>query len=538
MRIAALLLICLFSMTARAQMVFVLLKDEKIEKLYSKYLTRLGASSCIVGELKGGIKIDGNTFRIIQGAQPLNEFWVADSMDPATLPYATNAKTGTVDRNKKAKLGFVGVPGDHILAVRFLDRFRTLAGTANEYQQALDEVSALIKERDSKKKTERAWFDLHGKLTARLDRLVLWLNSLGFGARAKEVQKEVDKQKKSVAKSAAAEREKMALASIKTVPTPEKLTQLAAKHSNGKAQFKVQESMHLRFTYSNELADADVTAVLELGEQVIEGFLREVVDPFVDDDFPNQIPEGLLHEFYYGPANLDVHEKMLPEYYGLAWGINKSDELKSEGAEYYRKEAPFYLSYRKITPETDLPGYTVHLIGHSLMDMHYNMGSRNDAMDWLREAVGYYVSLNYIGRNGCVCYSTDETSYEKTRQEIGIKTAQNGIADVMNQVAVKIGPSIEALAGKRLHAISDPDFAKAWSFYDFALRKLGKPGQVWLRDTCKLAGEGKASFYKDWRARTEKLRPVEPGIDVFGEIDKEWKKYAEKEQIAGPTSRK
>jgi hypothetical protein len=118
------------------------------------------------------------------------------------------------------------------------------------------------------------------------------------------------------------------------------------------------------------------------------------------------------------------------------------------------------------------------------------------------------------------------------KQESGIKTAQNGIGDVMNQIAVKLGPAIDTLAVKRLWQINDADFAKAWSFYDYLMRKRGKAAQIWLRDTCAVASDPKASLARDWRKPTEVLEPVPAGQDVFQSLEKSWKKFAEKEQTA------
>jgi hypothetical protein len=464
-----------------------------------------------------------------------NSFWAIDPAAPHVPPYVVDPRTGERKENKKAKFGLIRFVGNDMLGTRNLDRYRTLEGTANDFERSMEEIAEIKKERDRFKKTERGWFDQHGRVIGKLDQLATWLRGLGYHVKAKELEKEVDKQRKTVAKQAASEREAASLASVKQVPTPAKLVDLA-KTMPGNPKFHVVESKHARIVCLADHPVEDLVATLEIAERAIEGFQREVVDPYVDDSFPNLIPDGMLHEFWFGPEDLAIHERMLVEYYGHAWGKNKADEMKAEGADFYLPQAPNYLSYRKLVKEVDVPGYVIHEIGHTLMDWHYNAGARTDAQAWLREAVGYWVSLGYLGRNGLVCFSTNEESYAKARQESGVKTSQNGLADVMNQVAIRIGPTLDKLAIKPLWQIDDADFAKSWSFYEFIVRKHGKAGQVWLRQTCKLAAEKPLTFAKDWRPLTESFKPVD-GADVFHELDQEWRKYAEREQIARPAAK-
>jgi hypothetical protein len=531
--VLACLFVCSLVADARAQFVQIVFRDEASSKGYSKYMTKIGATDCVVGEVKAGITFKDGQAIYTAGDKPLNELWAIDTGDPGTPPYSIDPKTNQRVKNKKSKIGSVGIVGDHIAGIRVIDRHRTLLGIAGDYDRMMSDIATLQKERDAKKKAEREWFDLNGRMMAKMDQLSLWLEGLGYQARGKEMKKELEKVRKTAGKSAAAEREKAALGSLTKPSTPPKLADVAAKVSGGKNKFAMQESKHVRFVYSEALSAGEVTAALELAERVIEGFLREFVDPHLDEDYKNFVPDGMIQEFYYGPDDVAIHERMLVDYYGHSWGRNKKDEMAAEGAEFYPKDGAPYLAYRKLVKEIDIPGYTVHTVGHALMDLQFNAGARNDVQDWLREAVGYYVSLNYIGRNGLVCSSSSEASYAATAQKVGIKTAQNGIADYMNQVALKIGPPLETLAAKKLYQIDDADFAKAWSFFDYLARKRGKPALVWLQKSCKMAGDPAASFARDWRKLTQDFNGTDDSQDVFALIEKDWKAYAEKGQIAG-----
>ena len=92
--------------------------------------------------------------------------------------------------------------------------------------------------------------------------------------------------------------------------------------------------------------------------------------------------------------------------------------------------------------------------------------------------------------------------------------------------------SIDALAIKNLADITDKDFAKAWSFFDYVAMKLERAGQIWLRQTCFAAGyKDKSDFMRRWRKFSEEIFPVDEGVDVFAVIDKKWRQYAESDQM-------
>lgn len=531
---AALILSAWGAPAASAQTIRILFKDAKTEKNYAKYLTQSDGVTCVIGEIKKGIHFDGGTLVYVKGTEALNEIWVINPADPGELPYEID-KNGERVKNRKAKVaGVLAIPGDSISATHALDRYRTLEGTAADYRKQQDEIAAIAKERDAAPKAGRAWFDAQGRMLGRMDRLASFIKSLGYTPTAKLLEKEIEKQRKVVGKQAAAEREKQALASVKTVPLPPKFVAANQTITGGKVKFTMQESRHVRVVYDSDVQDARVTAALELCERIIEGFQREFVDPYADETFPNLIPDGPMHEFYFGPDDVKVHEQFLTLYYEHPWGKYKADELKAEGADYYLPADPHYLSYRKVVPEIDVEGYLAHEVGHTLADLHYNEGARNDRQDWLREAVGYWVSFAYLGRNGLTCFATaEEGGYEKTAQKVGIKTPTGGMRDVFNQIALKAGPPIDTLALKHLWEINDADFAKAWSFFDFVAAKLGRQGQLWLRATCKTAAAHEKDFVQAWRKATEPFYPAQDGGDVFANLDAQWKQYATTGQVAG-----
>lgn len=530
--LVAVLLSVLLAETAAAQVVYVVFRDRDIEKRYKKHLTKVNGMDALVGEPKAGVTILANgTINYINGPDASNELWVADSSFPDKPPYEIDRKSGKKVASKKGKGDVVAFSGYEVQGIKYVDPLRTLEGYAEEYLQRMGEVEAMEKTLKDLKKGTKDWFVEHGRIVGRYVQLQTWLGNAGYDGAAEKLQKVVDKQRKVVAKESAAVREAEAMKSIHRVDTPADLTRVAADVAGG-AEFHVQESRHMRVTYLADISDEQVAGALELVERIVEGFRREHVDPYVGDDFPDTIPDqGPLVEFYFGPADLGAHERFLTDYYGLKWGRDKTQEMQASGALYYRAEAPFYLHYRKLLDDIDLEGYLAHGMGWALADLHYNQGRRNDAQPWIMEAAGYEAALAYLGRNNITTFSEGVAEYAQQVRESGFKTAKTGLRGFYNEIAREKGPKIDAIGPKALYQLTDEDYCKAWSFLDFVVRTRGKEGQVWLRGTCDAAAD-RATFMVTWRAVTEALKPVESSVDVFTELEKDWKRYAERDQVA------
>lgn len=530
--LVSLLLALIVTETAAAQVVYVVFRDRNIEKRYKKYLTKVNGIDALVGEPKEGVKIlDNGTINYINGAEAVNHLWVADGAYPDKPPYEIEKKTGRKVKAKRGKGEVVSFSGYDVQGIKYVDPLRTLDGYAQEYLQLMGEIERLQKELKGKKRGTKDWFLQHGRIVGRYVQLQSWLNSAGYAKAADKLEKTVKKQRKVIAKESAAVREAAAMKSIQMIDTPAELTAVSKKHAGG-TEFHVQESKHLRVTYVTSIQDATVATALSVVEQIVEGFRREHVDPYVGDDFEDWIPEeGTLVEFYFGPPDLGAHENFLTEYYGLKWGKYKEQEMQASGSLYYRDEGPYYLHYRKALDDIDLEGYLAHGIGWALADLHYNQGRRNDAQPWIMEAAGYEAALSYLGRNNITTFSDGVAEYAQQQRESGFKTAKTGLRGFYNEIAREKGPKVDAIGPKQLFQLNDEDYCKAWSFLDFVVRKLGKGGQVWLRDTCTAAAD-KPQFMTEWRSATERLKPVASGVDVFNELEKDWKTYAERDQVA------
>ncbi|MBI4880717.1 MAG: hypothetical protein HY812_13820 [Planctomycetes bacterium] len=531
MRAAVIFLLLFLCPAASAQVVFAKPLDERVEKRYSKFLTTYQGMQVIIGEPKLGIVCSPGSIQKTGGPEAKNELWVADPSDPALVPYEWEDGK-KVQNGKRSVCCFAG---DEFGNLRYVDQLQTLEGLALEYLQRLAEIEALKTDRDACDKGGTGWFASHGKMIARSDRLATWLINMGYPIAAKKLKATLEREKKAVAEEATQLREKAALSSVRAIDTPPRLAEISKEITEGKTSFHARESKHVRIIYVTELADSQAERALELAEEIIEAFRKDFVDPYRDEEFHDHIPDRLFAEFFFCPPDDHSFELFKVQYYGVGWGSgkNRERELKMSGSSLRGGGAKGaeYTSYWRLGEQHDVEGIIAHKMGHILANLHYGRGSYNMNQDWLEEAVAYYVSFGHLGRNTVTCFRWTEPSYAKPAAQEGEKTVQRGMRGYFNELALSKGPNIDALAVKTLADITDADFAKAWSFFDFIAMKMGRAGQLWLRRTCLAASGGRGSdFMRRWRAFSEELFPVEPGVDVFHEMDEKWKQYAQKEQ--------
>ncbi len=533
-RLLPLLLLFLFSAApaASAQLLKIEFATEKDAKKFEKYTTLISGQPRLICESRDdSITLDSALKQwVFKGSRI--EVWIGDSADPTLVPYKFS-KGELVPTNKKWLLG---IARDRIKSVQWFDSNQTFAGLSKEYAIRQSIIAETEADRDACDKGTAEWFRNHMRLVGANKRLLSWLRNTCYDKAADKLEKDVKKQEKIIAKEAQDYRLRAALESIEMVETPENLTEASQKITEGSAKFKVQESQHVRIVYVDELEDAQIRGLLELAETAIDGFKIEFVDPYLDIvDFRDTIPDRIFQEFFFGPTeHKRSYEMFLIEFYGLQWGKNKEKMLEGSGSIHGLSAPARELSYSMLKEDNDLEGRITHSIGHTLARHHYQNGSSTDQMAWLREAVGYYISFEMLGRNSLTCFQWRDEEAQRYRKpkkeelEEGKKDVVLGMRDAFNAMALEEGPKIDALSLKTLFELGNADFAKGWSFYDYVARKMGKKGQMWLRVGCKAALK-KSTMINDWRTASEELYEVQ-GQDIFKKLDDEWRTFAETEQ--------
>ena len=526
-----LLLLLFLSSTAQSQIYAVSFKEAKDARKYKNHLVLINGEQLVVGEAKYAIYVEDNSIKYAGSGR--NELWVADSGDPSFVPYKYKGEE-RVPTNPK---GVLEIRGEEIKNIRVLIREQSLLGLAEEYRERLARIQELAAERDASPKASPQWFMAHQRMLSNYERLQKWMASTCFPDAAKKLDKEIERQKKNVAADALAERLSKARSTIRMVDTPSDLVALSQSISAGKLAFKVQESMHIRIVYRTEISDERIKALLEFGEEAIDGFRGDCVDPYLDVDFEDKIPDRIFAEFWFGPEDETEYDRYATEYYRHKWGDHKAESLKMGGAAIIRALPPEAVHYWKFRDDVDLEGLVAHGLGHDLALLHYNFSLTKPAnQDWLLEGAAFYLSLEFFGRNNVTCKAFKETHYVHEKKKEGERDLRLGMRDFYNSLALELGPPIDKLATKDLYALDEPDVAKSWSFFDFLAKEEGKRGQLFLRAAC-VASKEKTTFIQKWREATNAIYEFGDG-DVFKAIDQRWREFAESGQELGETARR
>src|SRR5262249_23470311 len=151
---------------------------------------------------------------------------------------------------------------------------------SKEYGRREDEVDDLRKERDACKRGSADWKTKQSALIQTLERMHSWLDQTIYSRAAKKITKEIETEEKA-SKDAMAHRLQDAKASIKIVPVPEDLARVVKEIYGDAVSFHQQESTHVRIVYREEFGDERVKGLMELAENLIDGFRVQFIDPYV-----------------------------------------------------------------------------------------------------------------------------------------------------------------------------------------------------------------------------------------------------------------
>jgi hypothetical protein len=314
-----------------------------------------------------------------------------------------------------------------------------------------------------------------------MERLRTWLDTTAFPEAAKKLGAELDKQKKTVAKEAYAQRLAAALASIQLAATPPKLAELG-KQLAPNAQFHVQESRHLRITYDVRLPDEQVKELLVLGETMIDGFRADFVDGYVGEDFKDTIPDERFMEFWFGPEEKNAHEHFLTDWYGVSWGDHKDERVAAMSGRYRRNQQPEYLDYWKISDNKDFDAIVAHQLGHVLANLHYNQGRKSDVPSWLEEGVGYWLALSYLGKNGVTCKGFEkDKDYAKPAGTAAERSVFLGESEIMTRLALEKGRRPRRCCASRCTRWRTPTSRRGGASSSTSAATRARRASVWVR---------------------------------------------------------
>ncbi len=517
--LSALLAVACLAANASAQIYKIEFKDPKSAKKYKQHCVEVNDELFLVGEIKAGATL--NEARGAWELAPTIELWVADMDSPRQCPYK-------IVKGQKAKSGSKATAAlnrDDVSKILPFMVDQSFYGLTKEYGARLDEIDELKKQRDALKKGTPEWKSKQTAVIQTMERLKSWLDSTIYAKTARKVKREIDAEMK-LSKEANAQRLEIAKQSIKLVPTAEDLVRIGKEVYGDAVVLKTAESQHMRIIYREELGDERIKALLELGENLIEGFRVQFVDPYVTEDFKDYIPDGMFHESYFGPDDVGQNEKFLEKFYNITFSGPFADKRRQAAGHGTRRgSAPSYCHPWRTADQSDLEGMVAHNMGHDLVNIHYNQDRSNDVSDWLYEGVGNWLSLEYLGRNSVQCVNFDVGKYAKKHESETDETAlRQGTADIYHRLALEEGPTIDTLAMRKLAEFADPDVAKSYSLFNFVVKTQGERGQRWLRACCN-ANAVPTQFIPQWRKKSEEIFEVS-GLDIFKKVNDEWVAFA------------
>ena len=514
-----------FAVPAPAQIYALHFRQEKDAKSYKKFLHDVGGEKVLLVMIKSGVqRTAGN---LAWDPKERLEFFVADPADPAKVPY--RVRDGELEvAQKKLVVGVAGDRVDHLRSFMPDESFLTLA---REYERRLAALEELEARRKDEKKGSKAWFALIKTRVQALEQLQVWLRQTGYEKAANKLERDLARARKDL-ESGAAARQEAALASIHPVDPPEELVAAAAEVASG-VTFHGMESQHVRIWYHDGIEEARIARVLELGERGIELFQVRFADPYVDESFPNTIPEGQFVEFFFCDDDPYHYEKLMEAYYGFGWGSGEQKERRLQAAGSRRSLEDATLAYWKIGEDEDLEGIVLHELGHDLARLHY--GIRRD-QDWLEEGAGYYLSFELLNRNNVNCFAFEPPrrsegtvargpNGEKAKEDDQTVAVMKGLREVMAEMAIHAGTPFDQLAKKELWQFGNEDMAKSWSFYDWLANQAGRDGQVWLRQVCKLANGDRSAFSAELRSSAAATFGLTGSGDPIRQLEERWTEW-------------
>lgn len=517
--LAALIVSACFASSATAQIMKIEFKDPKSAKKYKQHCIEVNDELFLVGEIKAGATL--NEAKRAWELSPTIELWVADMDSPRACPYKV-VKGQKVKSGSKAT---VALNRDDVLHILTFMQDQSFFGLTKEFAARNDEADDLKKQRDTLKKGTPEWKSKQTSLIQTLERLKSWLDQTIYSKYSRKIKREIDAEMKA-SKEANAQRLELAKQTIKMVPTAADLVQVGKEVYGDAVVLKTAESQHMRIIYREECGDDRIKSLLELGENLIEGFRVQFIDPYVGEDYKDYIPDGMFHESYFGPDDVGLNEKFLGKYYGMTFAGPFADKQReAAGHSTRRKSAPNYCHQWRSADQADLEGMIAHNMGHDLVNIHCNQDRSNDVADWLYEGVGNWISLEYLGRNSVQCINFDIGKYAKKREtEGGDGALRQGTADIYHRLALEEGASIDVLAMKKLSEFGDPDVAKSYSLFNFIAKTQGEKGQRLLRACCNAAAVP-GQMIPQWRKKAEELYAI-AGVDIFKKLNDEWIAFA------------
>lgn len=511
--------------TPQADGVWAITINEKGQKKFKDSVVTYKGEKVLMVEIRSGARI------IKSGAIQYNpsgtiEVFIHDQKKPEMSPwYEKDGERVASSRKTEAS-----VSGSYVRELQRAFPGETLNGISLEYRLRLEQMEKLEDARDEAKRGSSDWRLRHERYLGSGTRFISWLKVSPFPGAVKGWEKTFAKASKKGREEYIAARGKAGQGSIKKAEADEILLDVLEELGYGREKVICYESTHLRITsVRGVLSSEEVEGGLRYGEMVIEQFRKELVDPYVAEDFKDVFKDRISAEWIFVPDSAKAYRGVSENYFQSNWDRDVERRLEIGGERIDGHHSKLFRFLRRWRDGDHLHGQIVHQVGHMLAGLHFGNEEGRMDQDWLSEAVAWWLSFELMGVNQVTCiafhYDTGGTRSDKTKQKKGgEKTFGVGRRAKLNQVALTKGQPIERLALKTLYQMDDTDVAKAWSFFDYLVREEGKNAQLWLRTAGKLSLE-RSSMIAAWREAATKLLGVPPGRSLRV-LEDRWRDWA------------
>lgn len=522
---AALLGAALALASPAAAQILAVRVDAKAQKKLEDYLGEFRGHPVVFGEAYTGLTI-GENGAISYNPAGTVELFVLDPKDPGTTPW--EEKKGK--REPSSKRNVVAFSGGSIEKIDLALPDETLLGLAREYRLRDSQLQLLLDARDEAQRGSAEWKQRQERYLGAGKRFAQWLRSVGMPKAAKDLEKAAGKEERRGREDALAARGKAAQDSFHKAEADPRLVEILSGLGVDADRIQCFETVHLRVTTTPALLPPeDLEAALRFGEEAIELFRKELLDPYEAEDFPDRIPDKVFAEWILVPFQDELFRGTSEKYMGSDWSRDVEARQQIGGERIDGTQAKPFRFLRKWREDDRFIPMVAHQAGHAIAGLHYGNEEGRMGQDWLSEAVAWWLSFELLGRNDMTCieFRYDKNSTQSKQRRIGEKGEKSfdmGLRAKLNAVALSNGRPVEQLAIKTLFEMDDADVAKSWSFYDYLIRREGEAAQRWLR----LAGElslDRGTFIASWREAATQLLAVDPGKSLRV-LDERWRDWA------------
>jgi hypothetical protein len=511
----ALLLTPLLALPGLAQIVEVEVRAEKAVRAQRPYLIERGGRTFLLGEPRWALERDeaGQPVFPAEGFFELDLF-VADPEHPEEVPYVWKGE------RREARWGTreAALPREVLVGIRVLTASLTLETLAADVRARQARIAALERRRAGLPRGSEAWHDAHYLVLDLHRRLQLVLERHGFAAAARALDAEVAKLAKEAGRDPRWARGADARSEFRRLDPPERLVEVAAALSG--PTFTLYESRHLRLVSDGRTDAAEARALLALGEEIIEGFRREHVDP---TPLPDRIPERVFVEYWFGPDDDASFVRYYEDYYGLSFGTPEQKEAQRGGrGRYDLLGTPrVALAYYRLGHFDEPRRFFVHRLGDVLAGVHYSdwLGDGHlPRLAWLTEAGGIETAFEFLGLLGepCISRRLDSSGKAEARPR-----AWNEHPRAHQLALARACPKpLGQLLQRDLLELGHADLAKGWSLYRFLLED-GARGMGLLTAAGRLARDP-ATFEHSFAAEVARTYGFRAEDEPLAQLERRW----------------